>query len=431
MKNSIHAESDALQLLPPTSGGQHEDPLLQAIARSPAGLSIGEIEIQENSSRRTLQRRLSLLVEEGVLQTSGRGRATRYVLGSASTQGYEHTLVAEYQPDVDTYLPAPVRQGFRALNRKLRSRHTAALQANPGAALAALLWPHWSRELIWNSSRLSGGRYEYSEAVEFLETGLPLPGRAASDAQNLLNHLEAIRYAAAPDAAIDELTLRNLHAMLTDNLLAHPMDGGTLRQHPYAGPPQHPALVLRLLVERTNGIEDPFEQSFFLFLHLSCLQLFAHGNARLARIAANLPLLRADLCPITFSEVPLALYHHAAHENSAGPRMHLLRELYLRAYETSCSRCAALPPPGSMNPLRLRYRKELSTMVRETVQSRMNRQAAQQHLRATMPDTAEHPPAALRDLAIQELDALHAGNIYRHGLSLEEFQQWKTNWMDD
>ncbi|MGV7959954.1 Fic family protein [Photorhabdus tasmaniensis] len=58
--------------------------------------------------------------------------------------------------------------------------------------------------------------------------------------------------------------------------------------------------VLDSLLAKTQVISDPFEQSFFIMVHLPYLQPFADINKRTSRLAANLPLLRSNLCPLTF-----------------------------------------------------------------------------------------------------------------------------------
>ena len=47
--------------------------------------------------------------------------------------------------------------------------------------------------------------------------------------------------------------------------------------------------LLDLRLERVNRIDDPFEQSFFVVVHLPYLQPFADINKRTSRLAANLP----------------------------------------------------------------------------------------------------------------------------------------------
>ncbi|WP_297365504.1 Fic family protein [Acidiferrobacter sp.] len=46
--------------------------------------------------------------------------------------------------------------------------------------------------------------------------------------------------------------------------------------------------LLDLRLERVNRIDDPFEQSFFVVVHLPYLQPFADINKRTSRLAANL-----------------------------------------------------------------------------------------------------------------------------------------------
>ena len=46
-------------------------------------------------------------------------------------------------------------------------------------------------------------------------------------------------------------------------------------------------------------------------VHLPYLQPFAGINKRTSRLAANLPLFRANLCPLTFLDVPEQAYSRA------------------------------------------------------------------------------------------------------------------------
>lgn len=52
-----------------------------------------------------------------------------------------------------------------------------------------------------------------------------------------------------------------------------------------------------------NLIEDPFEQSFFSLVHLSYLQAFEDVNKRTARMVANIPLIKCNLKPLSFTDV--------------------------------------------------------------------------------------------------------------------------------
>src|SRR5690606_18994468 len=97
-------------------------------------------------------------------------------------------------------------------------------------------------------------------------------------------------------------------------------------------PPETPARIaeeLDLLLDKLARISDPFEQSFFAMVHLPYLQPFADVNKRTSRLAANLPLIRANLCPLTFLGVPEQAYSRAILGVYELTRVELLRDLYL------------------------------------------------------------------------------------------------------
>ena len=107
------------------------------------------------------------------------------------------------------------------------------------------------------------------------------------------------------------------HSVLSENLLPNPADEGRLRQHVVEigksvyRPPSVPAQIDEMLdevLDKASRIDDPFEQSFFAMVDLPYLQPFADVDKRTSRLAANLPLIRANLCPLTFLDVPERAY---------------------------------------------------------------------------------------------------------------------------
>ena len=55
-----------------------------------------------------------------------------------------------------------------------------------------------------------------------------------------------------------------------------------------------------ILRHTATVITDPFEQAFFALVHLAYLQGFEDVNKRVSRLAANIPLIRGNLCPLSF-----------------------------------------------------------------------------------------------------------------------------------
>lgn len=89
-------------------------------------------------------------------------------------------------------------------------------------------------------------------------------------------------------------------------------------------------------------------------VHLPYLQPFADINKRTSRLAANLPLFRANLCPLTFIDVPEQAYSRATLGVYGLTRVELLRDLYVWAYERSTQEYLAIKQNlAEPDPMRL------------------------------------------------------------------------------
>jgi Fic family protein len=135
----------------------------------------------------------------------------------------------------------------------------------------------------------------------------------------LLNHKAAIEILVeqADEIGFNRYTILNLHALLSDNLLPDSQACGRLRTIPVGitKTVYHPLAVPRLLEEcfqhildTAAAIANPFEQSFFAMVHLPYLQPFEDVNKRVSRLAANIPFIRHNLCPLSFVDVPEQAY---------------------------------------------------------------------------------------------------------------------------
>jgi fido (protein-threonine AMPylation protein) len=251
----------------------------------------------------------------------------------------------------------------------------------------------------------------------------------------ILNHKAAIEYlVTAPDVAVDAPTVIALHALLSDGLLADPMAGGRVRQRAVeiAGSvyrplalPQRLDELFHIVLAMAAEIADPFEQAFFLMVQLPYLQPFEDVNKRTSRLAANIPLLRHNLCPLSFLDVPVDDYVEAMLAVYELQRVDLLRELFVQAYARSCQQYVAvqqqLVPPDLF---RLRWRAEIGQAVKTLVQRGLR--PTDTNLRRVTPPAV--PADARARFAAQlrtELATLHAGNAVRFGLRPLEWQTWQ------
>lgn len=188
--------------------------------------------------------------------------------------------------------------------------------------------------------------------------------------------------------------------------------------------PQRIEELFGIVMSMAAEIRDPFEQSFFLMVHLPYLQPFEDVNKRVSRLAVNIPLIQYNLCPLSFIDVPQQSYVDATLGVYELNRIELLRDVFVWAYERSCQQYVAvrqqLVPPDTF---RLRYRNELTEAVRAIV--RNGKPANKTAVRAGTPATVikKNQPRFV-ELVIEEFKTLHAGNAIRFGLRPLEFDSW-------
>lgn len=423
--------------------------------------------------RRTLQRRLATLVEQGRVQVHGEGRGVRYfpvahllaatdsrqlnTASPGSTEiyvplttesrelrarvraprsqrrpvGYQMDFLASYQPNASYYLPESLRQQLHQLGR------STAINA-PAGTFARGLAQRLLIDLSWASSQLEGNTYSRLDTERLIEYGQIAEGKDALETQMILNHKAAIEYLLNDPAhcVVTPATLIALHAMLSDGLLPDPRSCGRLRHHavdigasvylPIALPQRLEELFAATL-EIAAEIQDPLEQAFFLMVHIPYLQPFADVNKRLSRLAANIPLLRHNLCPLSFVDVPQQAYIDGMIAIYELNRVELLRDVFVWAYERSCQQYVAvrqqLAPPDTF---RLRFRKELSEVVCAIVRQGCSVTASTIR-RLTPASVAAGDAERFCELVRREFAALHAGNIVRFGIRPLEYAAWQDD----
>ncbi len=357
--------------------------------------------------------------------------------------GYQTGLLEEYSPNHTHYLRSEQREQLMLMGRGAMAARSSGQSSTPAPAgtFAKDIFDRLLIDLSWSSSRLEGNTYSRLDTQKLIEEGLEATGKDALQAQMILNHKRAIEYLvhgigqAASGIGVNRATIITLHALLSDGLLPNPMDSGALRTQmvgigasvylPLAMP-QRIAELFDVVIEMASEITDPFEQSFFLMVHLPYLQPFIDVNKRTSRLAANIPLIERNLCPLSFIDVPTQAYTEGLLGVYEMGRMELMADVYVWAYERSCQQYLAVAqqmvPPDA---LRLRYRKELSQSIAQVIARNLKADAAS--LKAVLPNSvAVQDREAFIAIALRELQALHAGNAVRFGVSGLQFEGWKS-----
>lgn len=138
------------------------------------------------------------------------------------------------------------------------------------------------------------------------------------------------------------------------------------------------------------------------------------------------PLFRANLCPLTFLDVPEQAYSRATLGVYEMTRVELLRDLYVWAYERSTQEYLAIKQDlAEPAPLRLAWRDFIKQTIHEIVTH-----TELEPLSCIQRAVAEHVPkgeqTSVQALIVEELRRLHEGVLGRYGLRPSEYTFWKA-----
>lgn len=432
------------------------------------GASSAEIEDAVDIGRRTLQRRLEELQEEGHITLSGQGRSTRYhpitnnqehqanvkadedliplsaqskkIISIVSNPlqlrkpvGYNIKFLEGYRPNIDFYLT-------NTELKKLAELGNTSRIAEPAGTYAKQILDRLLIDLSWNSSRLEGNTYSLLDTERLISAGEKADNKSATEAQMILNHKAAIEFIvqSADDIGFNRYTILNLHGLLSDNLLSNPAAVGRLRQivvgigRTVYMPPEIPQQIeemFELLLAKADQIENPFEQAFFAMVHLPYLQPFEDVNKRVSRLAANIPLNKHNLAPLSFIDVPQDIYTKGLLGIYELNEVDLLKDVFMWSYERSAARYAAIRQTlGDPDPFRLKYRDEIKGAITEIVTGSLQKKDAAILIKLRAEDLPGNDQAKFIEAVETELLSLHEGNFARYWIRPPEFKQWKEIW---
>ena len=435
------------------------------IDESPKGIDAVSLrnEIGFEGSARNFQRRLNRLADEGRIFKRGRGTGTRYFPVQTEAQndlsrfdylsaegerirkqmslpvsvrkpvGYHAALLKGYQPNRTWYLSEVLRDELMEMGQVEKG-------TLPEGTYLRQVMDRLIIDLSWNSSRLEGNTYSLLDTQRLLERGESMEGKAAEETQMILNHKSAIEMLSddAEEIGFNRYTICNLHALLSENLLPDPGAGGRLRSRMIgiSGSVYEPLQVPQqieehfdALLSKAEAVEDPFEQSFFIMVHLPYLQPFDDVNKRVSRLAANIPMVRQNLCPLAFVDVDEEAYVKGILGVYEQGRVELLRDVFIWAYRRSCARYSAIRQSlGEPDLFRLRYREQVSQFVKHVVQHAMKKRDASAWIQSELGVLPDEDRAKFQEIVESELMALHGGNIARYRVRSKEFETWEAQW---
>ena len=445
------------------------------VSAHPEGIAIQDIrdELEGEIARRTLQYRLKHLVDEGRLAKEGNRRWAKYLVPATAKRqakaaevseeglagevplskqavkvqehvreplrarkpvGYQRAFLDAYRPNDTAYLSAKERT-------HLREAGTPISGEQPAGTYAKQILHRLLIDLSWNSSRLEGNTYSLLDTKRLIDFGAVAEDKEQLEAQMILNHKDAIEFlvGSAEEIGFSRHTILNLHALLANNLLADPEATGRLRRiavgieksafHPLEVPQRIEECFDQILAT-AEAIQNPFEQAFFVMVQLPYLQPFDDVNKRVSRLAANIPLIKTNLAPLSFTDVPVKTYREAMLGVYELKRIDLLKDVFIWAYERSASRYAAVRQSlGDPDPFRLKHREALREIVQTIVLERLDKKAAFSRIAAwTGKNVEADEQDQFREVAENEVLGLHEGNFARYRIRPSQFKAWQDAW---
>ena len=440
--------------------------ITEIVARQPDGASLQTIvdELTVKPARRTIQQWLKILVGQGRLVMRGEKKGAKYFAINSKSAAIAETLqlskeanevqqlvsrpesarrpVSYNREFLDLYEPNKTHYLSKTQRISLRNIGTVETGAQPAGTYARKILSRLLIDLSWNSSRLEGNAYSVLDTKNLIELGQAAEGRDQSETQMIMNHKGAIEFMvdSADQIGFTRYTIQNLHSFLAENLLANPDSAGRLRRievgigHSVYIPLAIPQLIEECfdqILTTARQIDDPFEQSFFVMVHLPYLQPFDDANKRVSRLAANIPFVKNNLIPLAFSGVPRELYTQGLLGVYELNRVELLRDVFVEAYHRSAQQYAAVRQSlGEPDPFRFKYASDIKQIVGDVVRQAVGRNDAHDYVRntthATLVDTKDREK--FFRLVETEIYSLHDGNFARYKVTPSEFSKWLANW---
>jgi hypothetical protein len=352
----------------------------------------------------------------------------RQTLDLRPSIGYQINFLTKYIPNETYYLSQQQRTHLAEQGRTTQANHAAGTYARQ-------IFDRLLVDLSWASSRLEGNTYSQLDTKNLIEFGHAAQGKDALETQMVLNHKAAIEMLIenADDIGFDRFTILNLHAILSDNLIADPLACGRLRKREVRiggtsymplSVPQQLQNTFNTMLEKNAQISDPFEQAFFTMVHLPYLQAFEDVNKRVSRLAANIPLIRQNLCPLSFVDVPIQAYVEGLIGIYELQRTELLRDVFIWAYERSCQRYLSMRQTlGEPDAFRLKHREAIQHTVQAIVRLNLHGSPNDIH-KVALNIVGASDLQSLIEAVTVDLAHLYEGNVARYRLKLSELNTW-------
>jgi len=290
--------------------------------------------IESNKSLATLKRILTSLINEKLIISIGKGKATKYRLSQYFNlfenvdienyyskeidereikETFDLSIIQEILPNIDLF--------SQSENLKLEG-----LQKEYSNNILELTKNEYNKELerlaidlSWKSSQIEGNTYSLLETERLIKEKEIAKGKSKEEATMLLNHKEALDFIIDNPDYLFPLTvskIEDIHSILIKDL---GIDRNIRKRRVGISGTNYKPLdnefqiqeALKSVCDLINEKNNVFEQALLALVLISYIQPFFDGNKRTARIVSNAILINQRFCPISFRTVDSIDYKKA------------------------------------------------------------------------------------------------------------------------
>lgn len=281
----------------------------------------------------TVIRDLRNLVDRGMLESSGKARATVYRLSQynpllqyidmqayfAKSQDMRDVKVA-FDRDIFSYLKNPLHNNDE---RRHWDQSVLILQKQKKILSSVSYKRELERFLIdlaWKSSEIEGNTYDIIETETLLKEKIRARGHTEQEAIMILNHKSAFEFIQKHEDIfrknLTQAFIIQLHQKLTEGL-GVPI-GIRQEQVRITGtrymPPQGGVRLTSLfedVIYVINQTPYPPDKALIASSLIACLQPFADGNKRTSRMLSNAILIAHGYYPLSYRNIDVTEYRKA------------------------------------------------------------------------------------------------------------------------
>jgi len=326
--------------------------LIDYINSFPNGVAPKNIEHDLGYSRSTLNRHLKPYLGSGEIVKVGNGPSTKY------RSKDQHVVIKNYfnKPHTERKL-APYDEKLLSSTPSLSKKSLSKFDHMPNYNLGKREMTKFLIDFSCASSILEGGAYSLLDTQALIDYGEKSIDKPTEDAILVLNHKQAFEFLYSNMSYDSVYTVHDL--LTSDHQLAELKNSRYFLTQEYRGvvrkdndidialssylPPFKPGTdylqeVLERIFDTAQSIKNPIQASFYLLTRIAYLQPFQDGNKRTSRAMCNVPLINANLPPISFVDFAKKDYIVSMLAFYELGDISLAESCFIEAYEKSIKR---------------------------------------------------------------------------------------------